>query len=273
MTQEEVKPTRNVIPFELFMAGLSIYGMTVVSLRLFLDTGSEMQRLFLYFDWMVCIFFVAAFVRHAVFETHRFKYIFTWGILDLLSSIPWFPVLRYIRLIRLSRVAWFVRKKGSMTIAIQRDPSASLLYLLILVMILVYSGCCAGILAFETADPTAEIRTGGDALWFGLVTVSTVGYGDKVPVTIGARICSAVLMFTGIGIFASLAGFMLEPLRRLANGKRNITAEDVENRLNDLYELLEEKAEAKAEAVEDAKKTSEDGKDSGSDETGDEPAQ
>jgi voltage-gated potassium channel len=242
------KPVRNVIPFEVFMTGLSIYGMTVVSLRLFLDTGSEMQRLFLYFDWMVCIIFLIAFIRHAVFETHRFKYIFTWGILDLISSVPWFPVLRYIRVFRLSRIGWLVRKKGALGIAIQRDPSSSLLYLLTLVMILVYSGSCVGILAFESNDVNAKIRTGGDALWFGLVTVSTVGYGDKVPVTIGARICAAVLMFTGIGIFASLAGFMLEPLRRLANGKRNVTTADVEKRLNDLYKLLEQNAQAQKDA-------------------------
>lgn len=253
--QMSEKQVRNVIPFEVFMAGLSIYGMTVVSLRLFLNTGSEMQRLFLYFDWMVCVIFLAAFVRHAVFETHRLKYIFTWGILDLISSVPWFPVLRYIRLLRLGRIAWLVRKKGTLNLAIQRDPSASLLYLLVLLMILVYSGSCAGILAFESTDATAKIQTGGDALWFGLVTVSTVGYGDKVPVTTGARICAAVLMFTGIGIFASLAGFMLDPLRRLANGKRDVTAADVENRLNELYMMLEQSTQAQAKQVLDKAET------------------
>ena len=233
------KPIRKIIPFEAFMGAISIYGMVVVSLRLFLDAGTEMQELFLYSDWMVCTFFVAAFLRHLIFEPNRLRYIATWGIIDLLSAIPTLPLLRYLRLFRIARVIWLSRRPGSLGTAIRCEPSASLFYLLMLVLILVYSGTCFGILAFESRDPGAEIRTGGDALWFGLVTVSTVGYGDKVPVTAGARICAAILMFTGIGLFASLAGFLLEPLRRLATGRRKYTERDVHERLDELYRLVE----------------------------------
>lgn len=241
------KTKNNVIPFELFMTGISIYAIVVASLRLFLHTGSEIQLLFLYFDGIACVIFVLAFVRHAIFERKRFKYIFTWGIIDLLSAIPWWPALRYIRAIRVLRVIWMVRARGQLSYAIQRDPSASLLYLLTLALLWIYSLTCVGVLQFENQDPDATIKTAADALWFGLVTVSTVGYGELVPVTTGARICAAILMFSGIGVFASLAGFLLEPLRRLASGSKAITTADVAARVNDLYDLLESKAAAQAE--------------------------
>ena len=229
---------RSVIPFELFMAGISIYGMTVAGFRIFLDPGTEMQRLFLSFDLFVCLIFVLAFVHRAIFEKNRLQYILTWGLLDLISAAPFLPVLRFIRILRLVRVGWLLRTPGALREAIQRDPSSSLLYLLLLALLLVYCGTCTGILAFESEDPDAMIKTGAEALWFGLVTVSTVGYGDIVPVTSGARICAAILMFSGIGVFASLAGFLLEPLRRLATGGKQITNADVAARLDELYEMI-----------------------------------
>jgi len=249
-------PVRKVIPFELFMGGISVYGIIVASLRLFLDTGTEVQLLFLYFDWLVCIVFAAAFLRHVLFEPRRIQYIFTWGILDLASALPWFPILRYLRIFRVMRIGWLVKTPHRLALAIQLEPSKSLLYLLLLFLLLIYSATCFGVLMFETQDDRSKIRTGADALWFGLVTVSTVGYGGMIPVTTGARICAAILMFSGIGVFASLAGFLLEPLRRLAGGNKQVTTADVAERLNELYAMLEEKAtiaaEEKAEEVVDS---------------------
>jgi hypothetical protein len=51
-------------------------------------------------------------------------------------------------------------------------------------------------------------------------------------------------MFSGIGVFASLAGFLLEPLRRLATGGKQVTNADVAARLDDLYRMIEEQAAA-----------------------------
>jgi len=240
-------PKPNVIPFELFMGGVSVYGMVVASLRIFLDTGTEMQKLFASFDWLVCLIFALAYVHHVIAERDRLKYVTTWGLVDLLSMIPFMPALRFLRAVRLLRLVRLVRTPGALKRSIQQDPSASLLYLLILMLILIYSGTCTGILAFESQDPNSRIDNSADALWFGLVTVSTVGYGDIVPVTAGARICAAVLMFSGIGVFASLAGFLLEPLRRLATGTKQVSNADVAARLDELYEMVRNQSSATAD--------------------------
>ena len=145
-------------------------------------------------------------------------------------------------MIRLTRIS---HSTTELRDAIRRDPSASLLYLMLLLLVLVYTAACVGVLWFETNDGAGKIVTGSDALWFGLVTVSTVGYGDLLPVSLGAKICAAFLMFAGIGVFASLAGFLLEPLRRLARGgEKQITARDVSAQLDELRELVESHAES-----------------------------
>ena len=63
-------------------------------------------------------------------------------------------------------------------------------------------------LQFESKDPAASIQTGGDALWYSIVTITTVGYGDFYPVTLGGRIAGMFIMFAGVGIIGALASIL-----------------------------------------------------------------
>ena len=63
-------------------------------------------------------------------------------------------------------------------------------------------------LYFEKDAPGANITTGGDALWWGYVTATTVGYGDKYPVTMGGRIVGTLMLTVGVALFATFSGFL-----------------------------------------------------------------
>jgi voltage-gated potassium channel len=65
----------------------------------------------------------------------------------------------------------------------------------------------AAVLNVERFAPNSTIHNTGDALWWSLVTVTTIGYGDKYPVTGEGRILAAVLIIFGIGLVASLTGY------------------------------------------------------------------
>ncbi|MET0937789.1 MAG: potassium channel family protein [Gaiellaceae bacterium] len=62
------------------------------------------------------------------------------------------------------------------------------------------------------------MTTAGDALWWGYVTATTVGYGDYYPVTTGGRLAGLVMLTVGVGLFATFSGFLanafLSPKRR-----------------------------------------------------------
>ena len=63
-------------------------------------------------------------------------------------------------------------------------------------------------LQFEGRSPDANIVTGGDALWWGFVTITTVGYGDFYPVTGLGRMVGVLVMFAGVGIIGALASIL-----------------------------------------------------------------
>ena len=64
------------------------------------------------------------------------------------------------------------------------------------------------VLQQESRSPDANIRTGGDALWWAIVTITTVGYGDYYPVTTLGRLTAVFVMFSGIGIIGALASIL-----------------------------------------------------------------
>ena len=70
--------------------------------------------------------------------------------------------------------------------------------------------CVASILVlqFESRSPDANIKTGGDALWWAVVTITTVGYGDFYPVTTLGRLTGVSVMFAGVGIIGALASIL-----------------------------------------------------------------
>ena len=61
-------------------------------------------------------------------------------------------------------------------------------------------------LGLEREVEHANIRTAGDALWWSLVTITTVGYGDHYPVTTPGRLVAAWLMIVGIGVMGTVTG-------------------------------------------------------------------
>ncbi len=83
------------------------------------------------------------------------------------------------------------------------------------------------LLAVESQNPDASIRSIGDALWFSLVTMTTVGYGDLTPITAMGRLLGLIFALCSVGILAALIALVLRlingelvPLLRLRLGRR-----------------------------------------------------
>jgi voltage-gated potassium channel len=74
--------------------------------------------------------------------------------------------------------------------------------------LIVLATCSVLVLQFESKSPDANIKSGWDALWYAVVTITTVGYGDRYPVTVLGRISGVFIMFAGVGIIGVLASIL-----------------------------------------------------------------
>jgi voltage-gated potassium channel len=87
-----------------------------------------------------------------------------------------------------------------------RNKYAAFLTILLTLIVLVVASVL--VLQFESKSSDANILTGGDSLWYSIVTITTVGYGDRYPVTPGGRITAVFIMFMGVGIIGALASIL-----------------------------------------------------------------
>lgn len=141
-------------------------------------------------------------------------------VLDLIIIV--LPFLRPLRLLRLLTV--FTRA-GVATHRLTGRPGFRGFLLVALGVVVAAAG---GVYAFEAGRPAANIDTFPEAMWWALVTSTTVGYGDYTPVTAEGRAIATVLMLVGVGVFgvvtANLAAFFVES----ADGHEEALADKVD---------------------------------------------
>ena len=89
-----------------------------------------------------------------------------------------------------------------------RNRAGSTLLSLLLMGLLVLEFGSLWILALEQSAPDANITTASDAIWYVVVTIATVGYGDRFPVTNEGRILGAGIIVIGVGIFGTFTGYL-----------------------------------------------------------------
>ena len=141
---------------------------------------------------------------------NRWKYFFTWGWIDLLSSIPifdWMRLGRAARIVRVIRVIRGIKATRFLASLIFQNRTRNALLAGSFVAVVVIFSCSFAILQFEGAHG-GNITTAEDAVWWSICTVTTVGYGDLYPTSWEGRIVAFILMVTGASSFGALSGLI-----------------------------------------------------------------
>jgi len=216
MTAQAPVLRRHGNAYNIFILVLTIYSLALMVL-LILPLDEDTHALINLYDNAICIIFLIDFGFNLTgAKPKRAYFISQRGWLDLLGSIPSFGFLRFtalLRLARLSRLARITRLLGGqagkdLVLDVLRNRSQYATFITILLAGMVLSVASILILQEESRSPGANITTGGDAIWWGIVTITTVGYGDFYPVTTLGRITAVFVMFAGIGIIGALASIL-----------------------------------------------------------------
>jgi hypothetical protein len=186
---------------------LSILNLVLVYV---VRNNHDLQTVLLVMNALFSLIFLIDFTYRIATAPSRRTYFFRqFGWADLLASLP-FAQLKVLRIFRPARVARLLRRVGLRTVArsLLQDRASSALLTLLLMGILVLQFGSLGILYLEQNAPGANIRTASDALWYTMVTISTVGYGDQYPVTNAGRFVGSLVIVVGVGIFGTFTGYL-----------------------------------------------------------------
>ncbi len=187
-------------------------------------------------DYGIWASFAVEYLTRLYLVQNRKRFVLTHP-LDLLIVIV--PTLRPLRLLRLVRLAAVLGVLGRHSRGANHLRVAVAVTLTALVLLVV---AAAAMFDAERDAPGATIHTFGDALWWAASTVTTVGYGDKVPVTTAGRLVAVALMVVGIAVLgvvtAAVAAWFVGQLQTVqqAEDRETATLTDVLGELRALRE-------------------------------------
>ncbi|WP_221584130.1 ion transporter [Microbacterium sp. G2-8] len=196
--------------YEIFIGVLSVLSIVNLVFVFAFHSDGALQLILSMMNALFSLIFLGDFIYRMATSTSAARYFFRgFGWADLLASLP-FPHLKVLRVFRLLRVVRLMRDLGPRTIwhTLVHDRANSTLMTLLLLGVLVLQFGSLSILAVEGRADGANITTASDALWYTIVTISTVGYGDQFPVTDSGRLIGALIIVVGVGIFGTFTGYL-----------------------------------------------------------------
>ncbi len=180
---------------------------------------------FLYWSELIVVgIFSIEYIYRCYVAKRTLSYMFSFeGLVDLLAVMPFYlmlavdlrsiRVLRLLRLVRLLKLTRYNQSIIRLKAALIASKEELVLYMSA-TFILLYLAAF-GIYHFEHAAQPEKFATMLDALWWAVITITTVGYGDDYPVTVGGRIFTFFILILGLGLVAVPAGIFASSLTSL----------------------------------------------------------
>ena len=218
---EESKLYTIINDFIVLLIFFSIISIVLESVQ---SISDQYATFFSISDWVVVFFFTCEYVANIYVTKRKRDYIFSiWGVIDLLAIIPTYitggidlravkvlrilRVLRFLRMMRMLRLIKLAKNATTQAGAEAKTKISTLkmdlqIYFIALSMVLV---------TFSTAEfyiekgvANTQFTSIPNAMWWCIVTITTVGYGDMYPVTPLGRIVAAMAMLCGVSLFGLL---------------------------------------------------------------------
>ncbi len=195
---------------------ISVFGVILSSVE---SIEKEYGLLLRFTEWAFTILFTIEYILRIYSIKKPFKYIFSFmGIIDFLSIIPTYLVFLYppihvlvdiraIRLIRIFRVfklSRYLRGANIMQIALKSSRPKIIVFLLSVILIVIILGT----LMYIVEGQKNGFENIPKSIYWSVVTLTTVGYGDVVPVTIIGKFLASIIMILGYGIIAVPTGIV-----------------------------------------------------------------
>lgn len=217
--------------FDVFLLWIILFSVLVVMVESVPETGSKYSREFFVVEWIMTGIFTIEYLLRIWISPKPLKYIFSfWGIIDLLSIVPtylslfiggyhYLLVVRIFRLLRVFRIFKLARFSSEARV-LREALKLSLHKVSIFLMAVVAIVIILGTVMYVVEGGKDGFTSIPQSIYWAIVTVTTVGYGDLVPHTIIGKFISSIAMITGYAIIAVPTGIVTVAMAKSSEKKK-----------------------------------------------------
>ncbi|MCK0159803.1 ion transporter [Allomuricauda sp. F6463D] len=214
--------------FDIVLFILIILSVILVMLESIEGIDQEYHRTLLVLEWIITIFFTIEYIARLISIKKPWKYVFSfYGIIDFLSTIPLYlsyilagsqvllavRAFRLLRIFRILKLVKFIGEASQLKTALKASRTKIAVFIYVVLILSVILGTLMYIVEGNEAGFTSIPRS----IYWTIVTLTTVGYGDITPVTSLGQLLAAIIMILGYGIIAVPTGIVTAEFARSNN--------------------------------------------------------
>ena len=207
--------------FSILIQILILISVVTFSMETLPDLEPETRQILRYIEIFTVVIFTVEYLLRIYVSDRKFKFVFSFfGIIDFLAILPFYlavgvdlrslRALRFLRLFRILKLVRYNKAMNQFSRAIKSAKEQILLFIFI-TLILIYFAA-VGIYYFENEAQPEHFSSIFDSLWWAIITLTTVGYGDVYPITVGGKVFTFIILMIGLGIVAIPTGIISSAL-------------------------------------------------------------
>ncbi|MBW8241244.1 ion transporter [Muricauda oceani] len=218
--------------FDIALFILIIISVILVMLESIDDFDARYHRTLLTLEWVITIFFTLEYIARLISIKKPMKYVFSfYGIIDFLSTIPLYLsyilagsqvllAVRAFRLLRIFRILKLVKFMGEAS-QLQSALKASRAKIAVFIYVVLILSVIMGTLMYIVEGDDSGFTSIPKSIYWTIVTLTTVGYGDIAPQSNLGQFLATVIMVLGYGIIAVPTGIVTAEFTRNGNKKND----------------------------------------------------
>jgi voltage-gated potassium channel len=214
--------------FAVFIQILILLSLVTFSIETLPNLEPETRTILSYIEIFCVVIFTIEYILRIYVADSKPKFIFSFfGLIDLVAILPFYlsfgvdlrslRVLRFLRIFRILKLVRYNKAINHFTRAIKSAKEEILLFVFITLMLIYFSA--VGIYYFENEAQPEYFTSIFDSLWWAIITLTTVGYGDVYPITAGGKVFTFFILMIGLGIVAIPTGIISSALTRSVDKK------------------------------------------------------